>query len=75
MTGIQRRRVLRGLLGGGAVTVALPLLDCFLNGKSPQPTLMWSMPTQNAFFIAKDQNSGATINSIIKWWESIHYAQ
>jgi len=50
-------------------------LDCFLNGKTPQPTLMWSMPTQNAFFIAKDQNSGATINSIIKWWESIHYAQ
>src|SRR5690348_7733957 len=26
-----RRRVLRGLLGGGAVGVALPFLDCFLN--------------------------------------------
>ena len=50
-------------------------LDCFLNGKTPQPTLMWSMPTQNVFFIAKDQASGATISSIIKWWESIHYAQ
>src|SRR5471032_2685384 len=28
---LKRRRVLRGMLNGGAVTVALPLLDCFLN--------------------------------------------
>ncbi len=28
---MNRRRVLRGMLGGGAVTVALPFLDCFLN--------------------------------------------
>lgn len=28
----NRRRVLKGMLGGTAVTVALPLLDCFLNG-------------------------------------------
>lgn len=27
-----RRKVLKGVLGGSAVTVALPLLDCFLNG-------------------------------------------
>ena len=27
-----RREVLKGILGGGAVTVALPLLDCFLDG-------------------------------------------
>src|ERR1700722_12115811 len=27
-----RRNILRGMLNGGAVTVALPLLDCFLNG-------------------------------------------
>ncbi len=29
---IDRRLVLRGLLGGGTVTVGLPLLDCFLDG-------------------------------------------
>ena len=28
---ITRRRVLRGMLDGAAVSVALPLLDCFLN--------------------------------------------
>jgi hypothetical protein len=32
MKKVDRRRVLRGLLNGGAVTVALPLLDCFLDG-------------------------------------------
>ena len=27
----NRRRLLRGMLGGGAVTLALPFLDCMLN--------------------------------------------
>ena len=31
MANFNRRRVLRGMLNGGAVTVALPLLNCFLN--------------------------------------------
>lgn len=31
MTHMNRRRVLRGILNGGVVTVGLPLLDCFLN--------------------------------------------
>jgi len=29
---IDRRRLLKGILAGGAVTVGLPLLDCFLDG-------------------------------------------
>lgn len=32
MNDMNRRRVLRGMLNGGAVTVGLPLLNCFLNG-------------------------------------------
>ena len=28
---LNRRRVLRGMLGGSAVTVGLPFLNCFLN--------------------------------------------
>ena len=31
MTKFNRRSVLRGMLGGSAVTVGLPLLDCFLD--------------------------------------------
>jgi hypothetical protein len=32
MKRIDRRRVLKGILNSGAVTVGLPLLNCFLNG-------------------------------------------
>src|SRR5262245_29804049 len=32
MEKFSRRRVLKGMLDGGAVTVALPFLNCFLNG-------------------------------------------
>ena len=28
---IARRSILRGMLGGGALSVALPLFDCFLD--------------------------------------------
>jgi hypothetical protein len=31
MKGLNRRRVLRGMLNGGAVTIGIPLLNCFLN--------------------------------------------
>ena len=31
ITRASRRELLRGMMGGGAVSVALPLLDCFLN--------------------------------------------
>ncbi len=31
MSTLNRRHVLRGMLGGSAITVGLPLLDCFLN--------------------------------------------
>lgn len=50
-TGIRRRQLLRGMLGGGAITVALPFLDCFLNDSgtalasgAPLPTRfgMWT---------------------------------
>jgi len=29
--GFSRRKVLRGMMGGAAISVGLPLLDCFLN--------------------------------------------
>jgi hypothetical protein len=49
-------------------------LDCFMNGTPSRPTLIWSMPTQDAFFISKDTASGSSMNDIIKWWETVSYA-
>src|SRR4051812_40652012 len=46
MTDFNRRRVLRGMLNGGAVTVGLPLLDVFLNGNGTAMADSKPMPTR-----------------------------
>ncbi len=64
MTGFNRRRVLRGMLGGSAVTVALPFLNCFLNGNGtalasgkPLPvrfgTWTWGLGISKSVFVPK----------------------
>ena len=61
MANLNRRRVLRGMLNGGAVTVALPLLNHFLNGNgnamadgSPMPvrfgTWFWGCGMNTSVF-------------------------
>jgi hypothetical protein len=49
MPNVERRRVLRGMLGAGVVTVGVPFLDCFLDGNGtalasggPLPTVFGS---------------------------------
>src|SRR5688572_27041477 len=64
MQDLNRRRVLRGMLNGGAVTVGLPLLNCFLNGNgsamadgTAMPvrfgTWYWGMGISKAVFVPK----------------------
>ncbi len=64
MKNLSRRRVLRGLLNGGAITVGLPLLDCFLNSNgnafadgSPMPvrlgTWSWGLGITHNLFVPK----------------------
>ena len=64
MMNSTRRRVLRGMMGGGAVTVGLPLLNCFLNGNGtalasgqPMPlrfgTWTWGLGISRAVFVPK----------------------
>ncbi|MFL2769475.1 MAG: DUF1552 domain-containing protein [Rhodospirillaceae bacterium] len=71
---MPRRRVLRGLLNGSAVSVALPLLDCFLNENgtamaatgNPLPvrfgTWYWGMGHTPGHAIAPKTQSGPGIN-------------
>jgi len=62
--GLDRRRMLRGILNGGAVTVALPLLNSFLNGNGnaladgkPMPvrfgTWHWGLGMTASVFVPK----------------------
>ncbi|HWK50910.1 MAG TPA: DUF1552 domain-containing protein [Steroidobacter sp.] len=59
---LSRRRMLRGMLGGTAVAVGLPLLDCFLNDNAtaladgrPMPvrfgTWFWGLGATNNIFV------------------------
>lgn len=69
MTALTRRRVLRGLLNGGAVTVGLPLLNCFLNNNgnayadgTPLPvrygTWLWGLGMSKNVFVPKITGAG-----------------
>jgi hypothetical protein len=64
MKDLNRRRVLRGILGGSAVTVGLPLLNVFLNGNgtaladgAPLPvrfgTWAWGLGMDESIFVPK----------------------
>jgi hypothetical protein len=69
MSDLNRRRVLRGILNGGAVTVALPLLNCFLNDNgtalasgAPLPvrfgTWFWGCGMNAKAFVPKKVGAG-----------------
>src|ERR1700722_15097798 len=69
MMNLNRRRVLRGVLNGGAVTVGLPLLNCFLNGNgtalasgAPLPvrfgTWFWGLGMSKSVFVPKKVGAG-----------------
>lgn len=69
MKDLSRRRVLRGMMNGGAVTVALPLLNCFLNGNGtalaserPMPvrfgTWYWGLGVAKSIFEPKTTGAG-----------------
>ncbi len=46
-------------------------LECFRDGKLP--ILIWTMPTQNAFFVAEDVKKGTQINAVLNWWKTVSY--
>lgn len=69
MKDLSRRRVLRGMLGGCAVNVALPFLNCFLNDngtalasgeKIPQRfgSWTWGLGMSEAVFVPKKYGAG-----------------
>jgi hypothetical protein len=69
MNRLTRRRVLRGVLNGGAVTVGLPLLNCFLNGNgtalasgAPMPvrfgTWFWGLGINKSIFVPTKTGTG-----------------
>ena len=69
MSDFSRRRILRGMLNGSAVSVALPFLNCFLNGNGnalasgdPLPvrfgTWGWGLGMNEKIFVPKKTGQG-----------------
>jgi len=79
---INRRQLLRGTLGGIGVTVALPFLDCFLNGNgtalasgAPLPvrfgTWFWGLGMDKAIFTPKKVGAGYDLPMQIESWKDV----
>ena len=80
--GISRRRVLKGTLEGTAVTLALPLLDCFLNNngtaladgtKMPVRfgTWFWGLSMNKSIFVPKKVGANYDLPEEIASWAPI----
>ncbi len=48
-------------------------IECLIDGN--KPVLIWTMPTQDVFFIGQDNVKGTSIHAILKWWETLDYGQ
>ena len=46
-------------------------IECLTDAQ--KPVLIWTMPTQDVFFIGQDNVKGTPINAVIKWWETLTY--
>ena len=82
MSKFTRRRVLRGMLNGGAVTVALPLLDVFLNDSGtalasgrPMPvrfgTWGYGLGMNANIFVPKKLGTGYDLPPEIASWKNV----
>ena len=82
MMDFTRRRVLRGVLDGGAVTLALPLLNCFLNGNGnalaagkPMPvrfgTWFWGLGMTASIFVPKQAGANWELTEETQSWKNI----
>jgi hypothetical protein len=48
-------------------------IECLIDGA--KPVLIWTMPTQDVFFIGQDNLKGTSIQTILKWWETLDYGK
>ena len=82
MTSFSRRRILKGMLNGSAVTIALPLLDCFLNENGTALASGADMPVRfgtwgyglggtTKVFVPKKLGAGYDLPPEIASWERV----
>jgi hypothetical protein len=48
-------------------------VECLID--AGKPVLIWSMPTQDVFFIGQDNVKGTSLHTLIEWWKTLDYGQ
>src|SRR6266567_1229881 len=46
-------------------------LECLVDGGNP--VVIWTMPTQDVFFIGQNGVKGTSISTVISWWKTLTY--
>jgi hypothetical protein len=46
-------------------------IECLID--SSKPVLIWTMPTQDVFFIGQDNVKGTSIKTVVSWWKTLDY--
>jgi hypothetical protein len=46
-------------------------IECLID--SSKPVLIWSMPTQDVFFIGQNNVKGTSLKSLVSWWKTLDY--
>jgi len=46
-------------------------IECLIDAQ--EPVLIWTMPSQDVFFIGEHKVKGSSIQTIINWWETLDY--
>jgi hypothetical protein len=57
----------------GTKKVARPgqVLECFID--NGYPLVIWTLPTMNVFFLARDHDKADQITRLVDWWTTVNY--
>jgi hypothetical protein len=47
------------------------VLECLIDNQ--KPVLIWTLPTQDVFFIGQDRHQGSPLGTLIHWWKKLSY--
>jgi len=47
------------------------VIECLIDNQ--KPVLIWTLPTQDVFFIGQDGQKGSALETLIGWWKKLSY--
>jgi len=47
------------------------VIECLTDNQ--KPVLIWTLPTQDVFFIGQNGHKGSSLHTLIRWWKKLEY--